>query len=112
MRNDDVLTAAERRLRRVLRSDDDRVSDVIDRALSPERPIRSRGRARLGVAAFIALLALGTFVWRASAPPSAALTISGSGSVIVVTTGDGRRWLLDKQNESRPGGDYVIAVPQ
>jgi hypothetical protein len=112
MRDDDVLTAAERRLGRMLRSDDDRVGDVINRALSPERPIRSGGRARLLVAAFIALLAVGTFVWRASAPPPAALTISGSGSVIVVTTEDGRRWLVDERNKSRPHGQYVIAVPQ
>lgn len=111
MHDDDVLTAAERRLGRMLRADDDRVSDVINRALSPERPIRSRGRARLLVAAFIALLALGTFVWRASAPAPAALTISGSGSVIVVTTEDGRRWLVDERNESRPRGHYAIAVP-
>ena len=112
MRDDDVLTVAERRLGRILRSDDDRVSDVINRALSPERPIRSRGGARVLVAAFIALLALGTFVWRASAPPPAALTISGSGSVIVVRSGDGRRWLVDERNNSRPRGRYVIAVPQ
>ena len=112
MRDDDAVTAAERRLRRILRSDDDRVSEVINRALSPERPIRSRGQARVLVAALIALIVLATLVWRASAPSPASLTISGSGSVIVVTSRDGRRWLLDDRNESRSEGRYVIAVPK
>ena len=112
MRDENELTAEERRLGRLLRSDDDRVSDVIRRALSPERTTHARARARLLVAAFIALIGLGAFVWRLSAPRSAALTISGSGSVIVVTTEDGRRWVVDERNESRPRGQYAIAVPQ
>jgi hypothetical protein len=112
MHDDDVLTAAERRLRRVLRSDDDRLGDVITRALSAERRIRFAARARLIVAAFVAALILGTLLWRASVRPPAALTISGSGSVIVVTTEDGRRWLVDKRNDSPPRGHYAIAVPQ
>jgi ferric-dicitrate binding protein FerR (iron transport regulator) len=112
MRDDDELTAAERRLGRMLRSNQDRVNDVINRALLPQRTMRARGRARLLVAAFIALIVLGAFVWRAPAPPPAALTISGSGSVIVVTTEDGRRWVVDERNESRPRGQYAIAIPQ
>lgn len=112
MRDDDGLTTAERRVRAILRSDEDRVSEVINRALSPERPIRPRRPARVLVAALIALIALATFAWRASAPAPASLTISGSGSVIVVTARDGRRWLLDERNESRSEGRYVIAVPR
>ena len=111
MRDDDVLTPVERRLGRILRSDQDSVSGVINRALSPERTIRARGRARLFVFAFIALTVLGLFVWRASTPSAPALTISGSGSVIVVATEDGRRWFMDERNQSRPRGQYAIAIP-
>ena len=112
MRDNDVITEGEHRLRHVLRSDDERVSQVITRALAPEPRNRSVAGARLLVAAFMALLVLGTVIWRASAPHPAPLTISGSGSVIVVISDDGRRWILDGRNESEPRGQFVIAVPQ
>ena len=111
MRDDDVLSGAERRLRVMLRPDDERVTDVINRALSPERRIRSGWRGRVLVLTTVAVLVLAA-MWRASTPRPAALTISGSGSVIVVTSEDGRRWILDERNESEPRGQFAIAVPQ
>lgn len=112
MRDDEVLTAAERQVRAVLQPGDERVRGVIARALSPERVRHVRLRPRLLAAAAVALLAIGIVVWRASPPAPPTLHISGSGSVIVVTSDDGRRWVVDDRRESDARGQYVIAIPQ
>ena len=112
MRDDDVITEGEHRLSRVLRPENERVRHVITRALAPGPRTRPIGGARLLAAALMALLVLGMVIWRASAPRPASLTISGSGSVIVVTSDDGRRWILDGRNESETRGQFAIAVPQ
>jgi hypothetical protein len=112
MRDDDVLTNVERRLRETLRSDDERVNAVVNRALDSGKATRSPWRRRLVAAGTVALIALGAMVWRASSPPPASLTIWGSGSVIVVTSEDGRRWLVDERGGPSARGQYVIAVPQ
>jgi hypothetical protein len=112
MHDDDVLSGAERRLRDVLRSRDERVNMVIGRALAgPRRP--RRVGVRLLAAVTLAVIVLGALVvWRASAPRPPTLTILGSGSVIVVMSEDGRRWILNQQTEPAAHGQYVIAVPQ
>jgi hypothetical protein len=50
--------------------------------------------------------------WRASAPLPPALHISGTGSVLVVTSDDGKRWVVNVQRESTARGQYVIAFPR
>ena len=109
MRDDD-LTNAERRLRAVLQPDDERVRRVIAGALSPDRQIHPVRPLGLLAACVVALLVIAQF-WRASAPLSPALHISGTGSV-VVTSDDGRRWVVNAQHNSTARGEYVIAFPR
>ena len=110
MRDDDV-TSAERRLRAVLQPDDERVRHVIAGALSPDRQIHPLRPLGLLAASVVALLVIAQF-WRASAPLSPALHISGTGSVVVVTRDDGRRWVVNAQRNSTARGEYVIAFPR
>jgi hypothetical protein len=113
MRNDDVLTGAERQMRDVLRPGDDRIRHVIDGALSSPR--NRRPTRLLLVATGLALATAAAAVgWRAYVPPRAAagLHISGTGSVLVVTSDDGRRWVVDARRDREASGAYVIAFPQ
>jgi len=112
MRDDDVLTAAERRVRAVLRPGDEQVRRVIDGALSPAAGRRRLLRFSLLAAGTAALAIVVAVVWRASAPAPPALHVSGSGSVVVVTSDDGRRWLVNSERGSEVRGTYVIVVPR
>lgn len=111
MHDDDPIDV-ERRLRTALRPDAERTRAVIARALSaaPRRP--SRWRAPLFAAAIVALAVIVASVWRRPAPEPAALVISGSGSVVVVTAADGRRWVMNAESPTAPSGQYVIAFPR
>lgn len=111
MRDDDVLTDAERRMRTVLRPTDEGAAAVASRALAPPLPATPRRRAALTVAVILTLLLAGA-VWRASTPPQPAMHIWGSGSLVVVTRDDGRRWVVDGGHAPAPTGQYVIVVPQ
>jgi hypothetical protein len=110
MRDDD-LTSAERRLGAVLQPDDERVRQVIASALSPDRQIYPLRPLGLLAACVVVLLVIGQ-LWRASAPLPPALHISGTGSVVVVTSDDGKRWVVNVQRESTARGEYVIAFPR
>lgn len=110
MRDDD-LTSAERRLRAVLQPDDERVRPVIAGALSTDRQIHLLRPLGLLAACVVALLVF-VQLWRASAPLPPALHISGTGSVVVVTSDDGKRWVVNVQRESTASGEYVIAFPR
>jgi len=108
---DDAITNVERRLRAVLQPDDERVRHVIARALSPDRQIHPLRPLGLLAACVVALLVI-VQLWRASAPLPPALHISGTGSVVVVTSDDGKRWVVNVQRESTARGEYVIAFPR
>ena len=70
-------------------------------------------RLALGLlaACVVVLLVIGQ-LWRASAPLPPALHISGTGSVVVVTSDDGKRWVVNVQREPAARGEYVIAFPR
>jgi hypothetical protein len=86
------------------------VRHVIAGALSLDRQIHPL-RPGLLAACVVALLVI-VQLWRASAPLPPALHISGTGSVVVVTSDDGQRWVVNVQRESTARGEYVIAVPR
>ena len=110
MRDDD-LTNAERRLRAVLQPDDEGVRRVIAGALYPNRQIHPLRPLGLLAACIVALFVIAQF-WRASAPLSPALHISGTDSFVVVTSDDGRRWVVNAQRNRTARGEYVIAFPR
>ena len=111
MRDEDRLSEGERRLNLVLRPGDESVARVIAGAL---RPNQQRPRPHVGVigASMIALALAAALLSRGTAPAPAPLVISGSGSIVVVTSDDGRRWLIQAPQSSPPRGEYVIAFPQ
>jgi len=47
---------------------------------------------------------------RSPVPPS--LAITGRGSLLIVDSQDGRRWVVGPLPERRAGGNYVIVFPQ
>src|SRR5687767_13841640 len=114
MCDEDRLSEGERRLNLVLRPADDSVARVIAGALRPRQPHRRRHVGLVGVIGsfMLALAVAAAFLWRGGAPSPASLVISGSGSIVVVTSGDGRRWLVQTPQYSPARGEYVIAFPQ
>jgi ferric-dicitrate binding protein FerR (iron transport regulator) len=110
--HDDEPIDVERRLRTALRPDEERTRTVIARALSAEPRRSSRWRAPLFAAAIVVLALMAASLWRQPVPEPAALVISGSGSVVVVTTADGRRWVINAERPSTSSGQYVIAFPR
>ena len=111
MRDEDRLSEGEQRLNLVLRPGDESVARVTAGAL---RPSQQRPRRHVGVigASMLALAVAATFLWRGTPPAPAPLVISGSGSIVVVTSADGRRWLIQAQQNPPARGEYVIAFPQ
>jgi len=117
--------------------DDDRLADEIDRRVrtafagDPAVERRIAGRAlgaspadrasarrpavRLtALAALCAALAVAFWFWRRphQPPPLTAWSITGRGSLVVIDSGDGRRWVVGQPAERAPQGRYVIVVPQ
>jgi hypothetical protein len=110
MRDTDRLSEGERRLNLVFRPGDESVARVIAGALRPSQPRRRRHVGVIG-ASMLALAVAAAFLWRDTAPSPAPLVISGTGSIIVVTSDDGRRWLIQAQQSSPARGEYVITFP-
>jgi hypothetical protein len=111
MRDEDRLSEAERRLNLALRPGDESVARVIAGA---RRPRQRRLGLHVGVigASILAVALAAAFFWRGTVPSPAPLVISGSGSIVVVTSADGRRWLIQTQQSSPARGEYVVAFPQ
>jgi hypothetical protein len=95
------------------------VDRVVMRALtdndrSPEHGRRIRFAA---VTAAMLALVLAVAAWQgrqraAEDTPPTSLAITGNGSLLVVESQDGRRWVVGPAPKRRPGGGYVIVVPQ
>ena len=97
----------------------DVVDRVVKRALTnDDRPPQRRSGIRFAAvtAAMLALL-IGVAAWQGrhhagedTQPTS--LSITGEGSLLVVESQDGRRWVVGPAPKRRIGGGYVIVVPQ
>jgi hypothetical protein len=109
----------DRRVRAALAPDETAIHRVLARALQGSgvrTPVtRARGVARVTALVCAAVLVAAT-VWRwrqgsaPEAPPPPAFTITGSGSVVVVDSPDGRRWVVGSAPARRTGGNYVIVL--
>ena len=95
------------RVRRVLRAGLQEITTV-PRALS-----HFQFHAALAIAVSV-VAAAGTYYWQRLAPSATPpeLTITGTGSSIIVEGADGRRWLFDAQTPADvSSGSYVIVIP-
>jgi hypothetical protein len=108
------LNEVDSRVRAALRADVDITRRVIASALAGEPPAAShRWRIPLVIVttAVVVVLAVGVFEWRrrtaGSIPPS--LTITSVGSMLVVESPDGRRWVVGR-SQPRRSGNYVMVV--
>jgi len=122
----------DERIREAFRADPAAPPRIARRALDESPALDAGPRTRsfrpFAIAAAAALvLVLGIAAWRIrpprSAPPQAApprsarppltsLSITGSGSIVVVDGNDGRRWIVGRSPAPPPPGRYVIVVPQ
>jgi hypothetical protein len=108
------------RVRAALAPDDAASRRVVSRALAGEAVAGPRRRLFAGVTIVLAAVcaaAIGVVVLsrsRAGVAPlnqPSALAITGRGSLLVVESADGRRWIVGPP--ARAGaGSYVIVVPQ
>jgi len=108
------LDEVDSRARAALRADVDACRRVAASALAGEpRPASHRWRIPLAIVTVAVILAVGAFQWRrrtaGSIPPS--LTITSVGSMLVVESHDGRRWVIGRSLPRRRG-NYVMVVTE
>ena len=109
----------DRRVRRAVSPPADVVDRVVMRALTDNAPPpqhrRRMGFAVVTVATVVLLVALTVWQGRNRAGEHAlptSLAITGEGSMLVVESQDGRRWIVGPATKRPTGGGYVIVVPQ
>jgi ferric-dicitrate binding protein FerR (iron transport regulator) len=110
------LAEVDARIRATLMPDASTASRVAARALADRhRPVAPMRRRYVLAAAAVCTLTAGMVVWqwRPTKVQPAALTslaITGDGSMIVVESPDGRRWIIGPEAERHKQGSYVIVV--
>ena len=116
MANEDRLHDVDRQVITALAPDDVVVRRVLAAGLQTQR--RDPGRwlrpaVALAIAASHAATVGGAGSWRGAASSSpAGLTITGTGSSIIVERADGERWFFVPEPEPDASrGSYVIAIP-
>jgi hypothetical protein len=119
MDDERTLLEADARVRAALMTDGAASRRVVMRALAEDhRPsvwMRRVPYAVAAAAAVVMLLVISARPWRrtVAVPPVApSLTITGAGSLLVVDSQDGRRWLVGPPPERRTGHNYVIVIPR
>ena len=120
MDDKDGLLEIDRRVRAAVSPPASVVDRVVMRSFTNgDRAPQHRRRIRFAAmtAAMLALL-IGLTAWQGrrqgagenTRPTS--LAITGEGSLLVVESQDGRRWVVGPAPKRRIGGGYVIVVPQ
>jgi hypothetical protein len=97
----------------VLRPAEDDVRRLVRQTLAARSSTRPNHAMRWAVATAAAVVVvLAVVLWKGSRPSPAALDISGTGSIIVVTRTDGNRFVFQTSPSAPARGEYVIAFPQ
>jgi hypothetical protein len=114
MDDEHTLREADARVRAALIPDDAAFRRVVLRALANDRArppgVHRLSYAVVGATALALLLGASAWQWRRTAPATPSLAVVGRGSIIVVESQDGRRWIVGPPPERRAGGNYVIVV--
>lgn len=117
MDDENTLREVDARVRGVLMTDGVTARRVVMRAFAEDhRPSTWTRRVPYAVAAaavVVILVVISGRQWRRTVtvppgPPS--LAITGRGSLLVVDSQDGRRWVVGPAPERPTGGNYVIVV--
>jgi len=119
MDDENRLLEVEARVRAAVNPPAYVVDRVVRRALDDtDGPPQYRHRMTLAVvtvATVVLLIALIVSLGRQRPGESTlptSLAITGEGSLLVVVSQDGRRWIVGPAPKRRTGGGYVIVVPQ
>lgn len=107
------------RVRAALRTNDDAWRRVVARALADaprSTPHRWRGRLAIVTAAALVLIlgVVAAVQWRRSAAArslSQSLTVTRAGSMLIIESQDGRRWIIGPSTPRR-SGNYVMVVTE
>jgi len=112
------LLEIDSRIRAALQANDDACRRVVARALADEQratPHRRRGRFAILTAGAVVLIlvVVGAIQWRrgAARPMPQSLTITSAGSMLVVESQDGRRWIIGPL-QPRRSANYVMVVTE
>jgi hypothetical protein len=115
MDDEHTLREAEARVMAALTPDDAVQRRVVMRALAEEQTRRSHAHwlrhAAFAIATLVLILGVSGWLWRR--PPtssSPSLTVVSRGSMVVVESPDGRRWIIGPSPQRIAEGTYVIAV--
>ena len=117
MDDEDKLLELDTLVRDAVTPPDEAIDRVVLKALSDNRkPPRRRAWLSMAIAAAVVVL-LGIAVWRWRSidqrrAESPSLAISGEGSMLVVESQDGRRWIVGPPPRRRIGSNIVLVVPE
>ena len=110
------LSEVDARVRAALSAGPDATHRVLAAALADRSRRFARRRYAIATAAVVVSgLAVGTWRWPGTAPSpwaTTSLKVTNRGSLIVVESADGRRWIVGPAPARRTGGNYVIVIPQ
>jgi hypothetical protein len=116
MHDESDLHEVDARVRAALTPASDAGRRVASRALTIGQAIPSQQRRRRGavaIAALLAVLVVAGVQWSRTARrrTSPSLSITSQGSMLVVESQNGRRWIVGSPPARPTGGHYVIVVP-
>jgi hypothetical protein len=115
MDDEHLLREVDERVGAALAPDPAAARRIVARALGGTSR-RDPSRMILVAAVSALTIALGLAGWfarptrRQSPPPLTSLSITSSGSMLVVDGDDGRRWVIGRAADASPRGRYVIVV--
>jgi len=101
----------DRRIRAALTVDAAATSRIVERAFATHEARSRSWTSRALVAAAVAAIVAGG-VWQMRTSRTLELAISGKHAWVVVSSSDGRRWIVGPASDRRQRGSYVIVVPQ
>lgn len=119
MDDENNLPEVDTRLRAAVSPPASVVKRVVNRALTVnDRPQQHGSRRRVvGVAVATTVLLIALTIWQGREhtpeyPAPTSLAITRDGSLLVVESQDGRRWIVGSVPKRPVGASYVIVVPQ
>jgi hypothetical protein len=103
----------DKRMRVAFAPDERTSARVVANALaaSDARPSLSWRVRSVALTAVGLVILLAVFQWRRQAA-SPALAITGGGTMLVVESQDGRRWIVGHSEARQSGGSYVMVIPE